>query len=290
MKHVLCIAMILLGSVAVCQLDAGRTPTIGKPFRGKPGRDPRLLNLAAMAQAIKQIRMEQLEFKQQRAVLTGEKIDADGELPWAFRKLFELLDVSDSKIKLAEKRYASYLKTRDTYREKLDKRREELVKIRDKKLAEKDGITCLKACEAIKKLDEDFWKAYNRNYANMLGGIDNYLSSKQRLEWPATSLLAEALSHFTTEEEKEVFTDDVFKKKIADIAKEAKTIAKLKTYEERIRKRKQLYDAICREFKLRKGHKTDSKDRKGDRKEDRKDGKKTKDEPDSKEDDGFGGW
>ncbi len=306
--QILCITALLLGSVAVCQLEAARTGGLGGPGRiGKIGRGDigdRLAGMAALGQAIKLIQKEREEYKRQQAVLTGEKIDTEGELPWAFRKLFELCEVSESKIKLAEKRYTTYLKTRDTYRKKRDDMREKLVKLRDEKLKERDGLRCLEACKAIAKLDEDFWKAYNRNYANMLQGVDNYLSSKHRMAWPATSLLAETLSHFTGDE-KEVFTDKVFKAKIEAISKEAKTIAKLKTYTERIHKRKKLYDAICKEFKLRKFYsankterkeekredkaerKEEKREEKQDRKEERKD---SKEEPKSKNEDGFGGW
>ena len=310
MKQTLCITVVLLGVVAVCQLEAGRGSTVGQPIRGgKIGRgggdfDDRMKNLQAMGQVLKQIRKEQEEYKHQQAALTGEKIDADGKFPWAFRKLFELCEVSEAKIKLAEKRYLSYLKTRATYREKRDTRREELIKIRDKKVNEKDWIIASEACDAINKLDADFWTAYNRNYANMLQGVDNYLSSKQRLAWPATSLLAETLSHFNTDKEKELFTDEVFKTKIEAISKEAKLIGKLKTYKERVRRRKTLYDSICKEFKLRKFYKADKTARKDDKKgkkeerkeerkedkEERTEDKKTKEDPKTKPDDGFGGW
>jgi hypothetical protein len=283
-KKILCIVALLMGSLAICPLEAKRG-----------GASDRLVKIAALAKCAKLIRKERAEHKRQQAVLTGEIIDAEGKLPWAFHKLFEVLKVSESKIKLAEKRYVAYLKTRDTYRKKRDDMRERLVELRDKNLTDRNTVGCLKACNAIVKLDDDFWKAYNRNYANMLGAIDNYLSSKQRLAWPATSLLAESLSHFT-KDERAIFTDKVFNAKIEAISKEAKTIAKLNTYTERIHKRKTLYDAICKEFKLRqfrdrKEDKDERREEKRKRKKERKEERKeSKEEPNSKSNDGFGGW
>lgn len=187
-----------------------------------------------------------------KQTLASETPHAEGQLPWGFQRIYALYNVKATKLPAIVKRYTSYTKRRDLARDNYQSRRTTLVQARTTHLNSNKGKEALAVANVIVKFDTAYWASYERDYQNLLKGLDNCLDSKLKTHWPAISLLAEAMSKFSTTEDRQALSDDILKATLQTCCApaELKAITAAKTYDDRLKKRSELYSALCKRYRL----------------------------------------